>query len=484
MSVVEGAGVAGARPAARGGDVYRRWVLGLLVAVYTCNFIDRTIIAYLAPAIRADLKLDAAEIGWLQGPAFAVLYAVLGIPIARLAERWNRVSIITACLVAWSAFTALCGMARSFMTLFLFRVGVGIGEAGCSPPAHSVLSDYYEPQRRSSALAVYSFGIPLGTMLGAIFGGWIAQHFSWRAAFVMVGLPGALLALIVKLAVREPARGAMEPAAALPELTEDVTVETRAPSLGTVAAMLFKRRSWIHMAIGVMLVSFAGYGAGAFAPQYFTSQFGLPLATVGLLFGLIGGVSSGAGTLVGGFLTDRLGRDDGRWYALVPAIGLLVATPIYLLAYTRDDWRFAAFLLLVPGVFHYTYLGPTFAATHNLVAPRMRATATAILFLILNLFALGGGPVFTGIVTDLFSQHAFAAHAAGAFKAVCPGGHAPPGAGAVAAAACRSAVGLGARGGILVTTLILLWASLHYFLAARTLGRDLEEVRAELARGV
>lgn len=461
---------------------YKRWVLGLLLVVYTSNFIDRTIIAYLAPALRADLKLTATQIGLLQGLAFAVLYALLGLPIARLAERKSRVSIIAVCLAAWSAFTALCGVAQNFLVLLLFRVGVGVGEAGCSPPAHSLISDYYEPKKRATALSIYSFGIPLGTMIGAVAGGWIAQNLSWRAAFLIVGLPGLVLALIVKLGIKEPPRGHSE-AAPVPELPSDATVEPQAapPSLLQVFKVLFSRWSWIHLALGVMLASFAGYGVGAFVPQYFTSTFGLNLAKVGLVFGLIGGFSAGAGTLLGGFLTDRLGRSDGKWYALVPAIGLLVATPVYLLAYSRDAWTTAALLLLIPGIFHYTYLGPTFAATHNLVEPRMRATATAILFLVLNLIALGAGPVFTGWLADLFSQHAFASQGLGTFQAACPGGKAVAGASAEAAAACRGAVGLGARHAILATTLIYAWAGVHYLLAAVSLGRDLKAAAAKRA---
>lgn len=461
---------------------YKRWVLGLLLVVYTSNFIDRTIIAYLAPALRADLKLTATQIGWLQGPAFAILYALLGLPIARLAERKSRVTIISVCLAAWSTFTALCGVAHNFLILLLFRVGVGIGEAGCSPPAHSLISDYYEPKKRATALSVYSFGIPLGTMIGAVAGGWIAQNMSWRAAFLIVGLPGLLLALVVKLGVREPPRGHSE-TAPVPELPSDATVEPQEapPSLWAVTKVLFSKRSWVHMALGVMLASFAGYGVGAFVPQYFTSMFGLNLAKVGLIFGLIGGFSAGAGTLVGGFLTDRLGKSSGKWYALVPALGLMIATPIYLLAYSRETWTAAALLLLIPGVFHYTYLGPTFAATHNLVEPRMRATATAILFLVLNLIALGVGPVFTGFMADQFSQHVFASHGLGAFQAACPGGKALAGAAAESAAACKSAVGLGARYAILATTLIYAWAGVHYFLAALSLGRDLKAAAA--ARG-
>jgi MFS family permease len=205
---------------------YKATVLGLLLATYTFNFIDRTIIATIGQAIKVDLKLTDTQLGLLGGLYFALLYTLLGIPIARMAERWNRVTIISVSLVIWSGFTALCGSASSFAQLALYRFGVGVGEAGCSPPSHSLISDYYEPKKRASALSIYSFGIPLGTMFGAVAGGWLAQEFSWRVAFVIVGLPGIILAVLVKLIVKEPPRGHSE-VKERPLEAEDVPLEER-----------------------------------------------------------------------------------------------------------------------------------------------------------------------------------------------------------------------------------------------------------------
>jgi MFS family permease len=454
---------------------YKSAVLTLLLLAYTFNFIDRTIIATIGQAIKVDLKITDTELGLLGGLSFAILYTVLGIPIARLAERWNRVSIIALALVAWSGFTAACGFAGSFTQLLALRVGVGVGEAGCSPPSHSLISDYYEPKRRASALSVYAFGIPLGAMIGAVAGGWLAKTFGWRVAFMAVGAPGLLMALVLKVIVKEPPRGYSDPAEK-PVVTAPFSLTSELSELRAVAKTLFGRWPIFNMVMGVTLVSFAGYGIGQFAPPYFNRAFGLNYAVVGLIFGLVGGFSAGVGTLAGGFVSDRASRWGGAWYALVPAIGVAIAAPLYFLAYTRTDWRVAAAILLFPGIFGYTYLGPTFAVVQNIVETRRRATATAVLFLFLNIVALGGGPLFTGWVSDLLAQHIF--HA-GSFAAACPGGAAPHGATTALVARCKTALVGGTRQGILVTMIFYVWGSFHYLLASFGLAKELPRVAAD-----
>lgn len=459
---------------------YKGTVLGFLLAAYTFNFIDRTIIATIGPAIMADLELSSTQIGLLGGLYFALLYTLLGIPIARLAERFNRVNIIAVSLVVWSGFTALCGTAANFVTLAAFRFGVGIGEAGCSPPAHSLISDYFEPRKRASALSIYAFGIPLGTMFGAVAGGWLAQNLGWRWAFIALGLPGIILAVLFKLMVKEPPRGwsdaearreaglPPEPVAAKPPFSFGEELR----ELGAVAKVLFTKWPVLHMTLGVTIASFGSYGSGQFVPQFFIGAYGLDLAQVGLITGLVGGFSSGIGTLIGGFIADHMAKRSPAWYALTPAFGLLIATPIYVAAYLATSWQLTALILLIPGIFHYTYLGPTFGVVQNSVPLRRRATATALLFFFLNLIALGGGPPFIGWVIDQLSQGAYAG---GAFLAECPGGRAPEGAAPAAAEACRGAWTEGTRNGIIVAFLFYAWASLHYFLAAIGLTRHLRE---------
>jgi MFS family permease len=492
---------------------YKRAVLTTLTLVYALNFIDRTIVSIIGQPMKESLGITDNQLGLLGGLAFALLYTILGVPIARLAERVSRVNIIAVCVTLWSAFTALCGIAPNFTVMLAMRVGVGIGEAGCSPPAHSLISDYYEPKRRASALSVYAFGIPLGAMLGAIFGGLIAQYFNWRMAFFVVGLPGVLVAIALKLIVKEPPRGHSE-IPAHPVLPEDVTVEeVPAPpvrsfaqeigyelrELGIVGWRIFGTWSFLNMALGVTLASFAGYGAGAFSSPYFLRTFGLGIALVGVLFGIIGGVSSGSGTLLGGFVTDWLSKRSATWYALVPGIGLAIALPIYIAAFTRTDWHAAAWILLLPGIFQYTYLGPTFGVIQNAVDTRRRATATALLFLFLNLIALGGGPPFTGWLIDQFAQFNFThpgvhsiwsslgrmfanGEAAGAqFTALCPGGLPKKGVAAALTAACKPTLVRATQEGLIVTFFFYGWGALHYFLAAFTLAKDLR--KAALERG-
>ncbi len=470
-------------------ESYKQSVLWLLVLAYTFNFIDRTIIATIGQAIKVDLKLTDTELGLLGGLAFALLYTTLGIPIARLAERHSRINIITIAIIIWSGFTALCGTATSFLQLLLFRVGVGVGEAGLSPPAHSLISDYFEPKKRASALSIYSFGIPLGTMFGAVAGGWIAQNLDWRMAFMLVGLPGIIVAILLKIFVKEPPRGysdammaqaAADEAADLAGLAradEAPAVHASPPSIMAVAKRIFGKWGFFHMVAGITVASFASYGTGQYSAPYFIRMFGLDLATVGLIFGVVGGIAAGIGTLMGGFLTDWAAKKSGRWYALVPAFGLLIACPLYILVYTRDDWKLAAGLLLIPGIFHYTYLGPTFGVIQNAVSLRMRATATALLFFVLNLIALGFGPPFCGWCIDMLSQAQFALTNTGSFFEMCPGGVGKEGAGAALDTACKLATAQGTRQGIVFNLLIYAWAGVHYLLAAITLPKDMAEAQ-------
>jgi MFS family permease len=486
-------------------NAYKVVVLALLLAAYTFNFIDRTIISTIGPRIREDLHLTSTQLGLLGGLYFALLYTLLGIPIARFAERFNRVSIIAASLVLWSGFTALCGSAVNFSVLAAYRFGVGVGEAGCSPPSHSLISDYYEPKKRASALSIYSFGIPLGSMIGAVAGGWLVDNFGWRLTFVIVGLPGVILAALIKLVLREPPRGHSEPDEH-PALAEDVTAHAvDAPTqhwlarelseLWAVTKILFGKWPVLHMILGVTICSFGSYGAGQFGAQYFHAAFDLPLAKVGLITGLVGGFSSGLGTLVGGFLSDRLSKVSARWYALTPAIGLTIAAPIYIFAYNQPTWQTTALALLIPGIFHYTYLGPTFGVVQNMVDTRRRATATALMFFFLNLIALGGGPPFTGWVIDRLAEfnvnHAggtgVLASIAGAFGMAgphsfvsdCPGGIAPHGAAASVVALCKTTLANSTRQGIIVSVCFYVWAGFHYLLGSIGLAKAMAKARAD-----
>lgn len=452
----------------------RALMLSMLVLIYTCNFVDRTILATLGQAIKLDLLISDAQLGLLQGLAFAAFYTTLGIPLARLSERVNRVSLISICLILWSAMTALCGAAQNYWQLFLCRVGVGIGEAGCSPPAHSLISDLYEPRKRATALAVYSFGIPLGTMVGAVMGGWLVEHFSWRVAMVVVGLPGVALALVFRMLAREPVRGAAD---------ERIVEAEAPPSIRETARHLFGHRAFLHITIGATLVGFVGYGTGTFAYAYFIRMFELRYAELGLVYGLVGGLSAGLGTLLGGWMSDWAGKRRVSWYALLPAIGLLVATPTYILAFTQADWKMAMAWMLLPGLFHYAYIGPTLGTMHNLALPRMRATATALFFVVVNLVGLGLGPYATGALIDWAAARRFAGTGLGEFATQCVGGVGAAHAEAALKSACKAATAQGTQDGIVLMLLVFLWAAAHYLIAARHMGwlKRAEPVAAPVA---
>ena len=475
---------------------YKRLVLFLLVVAYTLNFVDRTIISTIGQAIKVDLKISDTQLGLLGGLYFALLYTMLGIPIARLAERFSRVNIIAVSIVIWSGFTALCGTAATFAQLAAYRFGVGVGEAGLSPPAHSLISDYFEPKKRASALAVYSFGIPLGSMFGAVIGGQMLDHFSWRTAFMLVGIPGIAIAIALKVLMKEPPRGHSEPGAGTAVASErpPYSLASEFKEMGAVIATLFGKWPVLNMVLGVTLVSFAGYGGGQFAPPYFIRAFNLSYGEVGLITGLVGGISSGIGTLLGGWLTYRLAKFGPRWYSLVPAIGITLAFPFIVAVYMAPSWQLAALFLLLPGLFSYVYLGPTFGVIQNMVPTYRRATATAILFFFLNLIALGAGPPFAGWVIDHFAAFHFAhpdqagfwaavqnmfAGETTSFQAACPGGVAPAGASAEAAAACNGSLVLATRHGIIVAYAVSLWGAFHYFLGSFGLGKALARARAD-----
>ena len=488
-------------------DSYRRLVLGLMFAAYAVNFIDRTIVASIGQAIKVDLKLSDTQLGLLGGLYFALLYTILGIPIARLAERFSRVNIIASAIVLWSAFTTLCGFSTSFGTLAACRFGVGVGEAGLTPPAHSLLSDYYEPRKRASALSVYAFGIPIGTLIGAVAGGWLAQHYSWRVAFMALGVPGVLIAAAIKLFVKEPRRGASEPRNDVEQVEALAVVPNPSrPSLreelheiAGVIGVLFGRWPLLNIMLGVTLVSFGGYGGGQFVQPYFIRTFHLSYSEVGLFTGLIGGVSAGIGTLLGGFTTDRLAKSGAAaWYTLVPAIGVALSYPFVLAVYNAPTWTAALLWLALPGTLSYVYLGPTYGLVQNMFPTNRRATAIAVMFLFLNLIALGGGPPFTGWIIDHFAAFHLAhpeqpgtwAALLGlpssnprALQAACPGGVAPPGASAAAGLACRHAVQLATRQGVILVYGVGLWGAFHYLLASFGLSKALARARQDRGEG-
>ena len=370
---------------------YRWWVLIVLTCVYTFNFIDRQILVILQEPIKQELGLSDAQLGILSGFSFAVVYVCAGIPIAWLADRSNRRNIIAGALALWSGMTAMSGLVTSYAQLVAARLGVGLGEAGGSPPAHSLLSDYFPPEQRGTALSFYSAGIYLGVLCGFAGGGYIAETFGWRNAFFIVGLPGVAFALVVLFGVREPVRGRWE--------SQQKLVK---PSVSDTVNVLRSRRSFWWIALGCAMTSFVAYGNGNFFPSYLIRSHGYSVSEVGFALGLVSGIAGAIGTFLGGFLADRFGKRDKRWYVWVPIIGNLLALPGMAYAIFGNDPTLILFALFPANILNSLYLGPSIAMGQTMVSPAMRAMTSAILFFILNMIGLGMGPVFVGVLSDLF----------------------------------------------------------------------------------
>lgn len=363
---------------------YRAVVLAMLLLVYTFNFLDRQILGILAIPIKTDLQLTDTQLGVLGGLAFAVLYSTLAIPLAMLADRTSRTWVITVSLVVWSGFTALCGVAANFAQLLAFRVGVGVGEAGGVAPSYAVISSYFPARQRARALAIYSLGIPIGMASGVVFGAWIAAAVDWRAAFIVMGIAGIVVAPFFRLIVKEPPRAAPVAGAA---------------KVSAVFGMLASKRSFWLMAFAASMSSLCSYGLAFWTSSLMVRSFGMDLKTTSYFFGSLlffGGV---AGVFAGGWLADRMGSNRAN-YARLPAVAWLVCGPMFMAGFLVDDPRLAWALLLIPNGLNILWLGPLTTAVQHLVQPQMRATAAACFLLINNLIGLGLGSWSIGMVSD------------------------------------------------------------------------------------
>jgi MFS family permease len=368
--------------------------------------------------------------------------------------------------------TALCGLAQSYLHLLLLRVGVGIGEAGASPAAQSLLSDYFPPDKRASAFSVFAFGGPVGALFGTIAAGIVAQSHGWRAAFFLVGVPGLALALLFKLTTREPARGSQDPAGRASTIDP-----TSTPSLWSVTRHLFGRPTFVHIVIGAAVANFALQGILQFTAASFVRRFGVGMGEVGLAMGLISGLCGGLGILAGGFGADWAGRRDPRWYVWLPAGGLLCCGPFYAAAFLQGTWTASTAMLLLPSALSYIFIAPMLSVTQNLVGPRMRATAVALLTLVTASVGVAIGPILVGWLSDILATRSFAGSGLGSYSALCYAGGFATGPGAVRAA-CAASAAVGVQQAIIASTVMFLWAGIHFLLAARTIRRDLAHSEA------
>jgi len=477
---------------------YRAYVLGTLLVVYIFNFIDRTIINILTEPIKLTFGLEDWQMGLLGGPAFAVLYTFIGIPIARGAERYNRVMIIASAVAIWSLFTALCGFAMSFMVLFLFRIGVSIGEAGCTPPAQSLIADYFAPSRRATAVSVYALGVPFGGMLASVFGGQLAglegaqygawlnavglgwlfgdldwsQVEGWRVAFVVVGLPGLLLSLIVWRSIKEPPRGYTDP-------TELQGLEKA--SFKEALAVLAKKPAYRHIVFGATLASFVGYGVNQFTTSFLLRTHGLTIQEASLLYGVVLGVMAAIGVFSSGWISDKISKKHPNALSWLPAIGMAASVPLYAFGFLMDNLWWAVPALMIAAMIHYFYLGPMYAVSGGVVDSRMRATSVAITLFVVNLLGYGLGPPIIGVLSTVLKTSFLDAQGLGLTLEACKPllSMAPDarslleGAEMATVEACSSAEARGLQWSIVIFSCLYGWAALHYLLAGRTLQRDM-----------
>jgi MFS family permease len=414
------------------GRKYRLAVAITLMVVYALNQLDRQILAILLEPIKQDFQLSDLQAGLLSGMAFALFYTTLGVPMARWADRGHRVGMIAIAVFVWSGMTALCGAAANFTQLLLARVGVGVGEAGCTPPAHSLLADYYPVAERSRGMAIYALGTPLGSSLGLLIGGIINHFYGWRAAFLAVGLPGVAMAMVTWLVVREPRRLGAATVAPPPSMP-----------LRQVARKLLATPSYLHICVAVTAFCVSAYSISVWGASYQVRAFGVSTAVLGPASALAGLVSGLIGVGIGGWLGDRLALRDRRWLVWLPGIALLVGIPFGLISLTATSWQVCLAGFVVPLATFYVYAGPCFGLIQSLMPPAMRAVAVSMFLLTTNLIGLGLGPVVTGALSDWFGQGAE-----------------------------------GLRLALACTTVFTLWGAVHFFLAARSLRADLAAVEA------
>ncbi len=381
----------GAAPPPLGGSrAYAHYVLAMLFVVYVFNFVDRQILAIVLDDVKAELGASDTAMGFLSGFAFVMFYTVAGLPIARFADRGSRRSVIALGLAVWSAMTAACGLAQSFGQLLLARVGVGVGEAAGTPPSHSLISDYFPPERRATALSIYAMGIYVGVMLGYLGGGLLREAFDWRTAFLAAGLPGVPLALLVRATVREPRRG----------LSDAGYVDAAVPGVLEVARFLLSRRSFRWLTAAACCQALSGYSILAWGPAFLGRVHQMGAAEIGWSVGLITGVGGGAGAWLGGALTDHLQLRDRRWLVWLPALVSAAALPFAVPFYLADEPTTAIAAFVPFYVLSAMYVGPLWAVAQGLVRPRMRSQTSAVLLVVLNLVGLGAGPLVVGLWND------------------------------------------------------------------------------------
>jgi predicted MFS family arabinose efflux permease len=374
----------------------RNYTLGVLVLVFTSSHIDRQIVAILGQPIKESLAISDTQLGLLTGVMFALFYATLGMPMAMWADRRNRRNLIAFSIALWSGMTALCGMAQNYMQLLLARIGVGVGEAGSNPPSHSIIADLYAPAERATALAIFGTGVNAGIMLGYLIGGWVNEWLDWRWAFIIAGLPGLVIAALVRLTVREPPRGYSE--------TASRQVNAEAPPFWAVAKTMARSAILRNTVIAGSLVSFFGYALVLWVPVYLVRIHGMSTGEVGTVLALLVGLGGAAGTFTAGWLADRLAARHPGWRAWIIVAAYGIAMPLATAAFLAESTFATIALYVLPAMLAGAYLGPGFAIIQSNVPLRMRSVAAAINLFIGNIIGLGLGPFSVGLISDLMAD--------------------------------------------------------------------------------
>ncbi|MDB2668436.1 MFS transporter [Alphaproteobacteria bacterium] len=416
----------------------RAYTVGLLTLIYTANYVDRQIVAILLQPIKEEMLLSDTQLGLLSGLAFAIFYATLGIPIAYLADRYSRKKIIVTALTLFSIMTYVCGLAQNYTQLLLARIGVGVGEAGTSPPSHAMITDMYAPSERAAPLSIFALGINIGLFIAFLGGGYINQHYGWRTAFQIVAVPGLFLALLAVFTLRDPPRG-------MSDKKSDSIADSKPPSMLDVAKHMWRVKSIRQMTIATTLIITIGYGGVAWIPSYLIRIHGMSSIDVGIVLALSVGIGGGLGTAIGGALADRLGKRDIRWNLWIIMITSMTTMPFSIAAYTSDSLFWALLLMIPPVCVAALYFGPHLAMLHTLVRPNMRSSASAISLFIQNIIGLGLGPLSIGLLSDALT----------------------PAYGIKALPYAMS-----------IMALIVIWAFVHFWLAARSLRKDIEDANA------
>ena len=379
---------------------YRNYVLLILTLGYVFNFVDRQVMTILLEPIKAEFGASDTQMGLISGLAFALFYATLGVPVARLADRWSRRNVLALSMTTWSAVTAACGVAGSFWQLALLRIGVGIGEAGGTPPSQSLITDYFPPERRAFAQGVLATAPNIGVLVGLFGGALIAEAYGWRNVFFVFGLPGVVLALLLYFTVREPEK---------PRVTA-----VNDGSLWAAITGIFSLPSFLAIAFGVGFAAIPGYGLGVWSPSFLVRVHGMSLVDAGLWLGVIGVIGGSVGTILSGILVDKLAVRDTRWQLRIPALGLLLAMPLQALFLLWPEGSVflvgtkvvpvALLFMALSAIFACFWIAPSYAAVQNLVPGHWRTQASALLLLVFNLLGLGLGPLMVGMLSDALAH--------------------------------------------------------------------------------